>query len=154
MTPKVRVFLDASVLLAAAGSPGGGSSAAIALLTESEAYQAVVSAEILREALGNLRLKFGQSAVIRFFTLLGGLQPSLAESGAAFPVGTSDLPDSVAAKDLHVLQACLAVGASVCLTLDRRHLLTEGIRRWGMGQQLRFLSPGEFLAWERLRLEN
>jgi predicted nucleic acid-binding protein len=141
----IKVFLDASVLLAAAGSPDGGSSACLALLASGE-YQPLVSAEVLREALGNLRLKFDRAAILRFYTQLAALQPTLVRPVAA------QLPPSIAAKDHHVIQACLASGASICLTLDRRHLLQEEIRRWAIGRDFRLLSPGEFLAWERLRV--
>jgi hypothetical protein len=48
VTEPTRVFLDASVLLAAAGSPRGGSAAAILLIASSADYEAVVSVEALR----------------------------------------------------------------------------------------------------------
>ncbi len=54
MIQRTRVFLDASVLLAAAGSPDGGSSAAIELQIGSQRYEALVSADVLREALKNV----------------------------------------------------------------------------------------------------
>ena len=111
----------------------------------------MVSVEVLREALRNLRLKFDRSAVSRFYNLLGTLQPSLAE-----PVGASaalDLPTGLASKDHHIVLSCLGAGAAVCLTLDRRHLLTDEVRRWGLERDLRFLTPREFLVWERLRPE-
>lgn len=135
--------------MAAAGSPGGGSSAAIALLIGSERYETLVSAEVVREALKNVRLKLDQAAVIRFLVLLGDLRPTLVESGQGEM--DLDLPGSVATKDYHVIQACIMAGVSICLSLDRRHLLTEDLRVWGTRRQLRFLTPGEFLAWERLR---
>ena len=66
-------------------------------------------------------------------------------------MGTDDVPTSVAAKDRHIIDACVAAGAAICLTLDRRHLLTDELRRWGAQHNLRFLTPGEFLAEERQR---
>ncbi|MBM2812310.1 MAG: hypothetical protein HW416_3069 [Chloroflexi bacterium] len=149
MTQRARVFFDASVLLAAAGSPEGGSTAAIALLANSDQYEPVVSAEVLQEALGNLRLKFKEAAVIRFYQLLGQLRPVLAGPGPTLSV--VDLPPSLAAKDHHVVRSCLTSGASICLTLDRRHFLGDDIRRWGIEHNLRLLTPVEFLAWERIR---
>jgi len=149
--PKAGIFLDASVLLAAAGSPQGGSSAAIAQVAHSEEFEVLVSSQVLREALGNVRLKFGQAAVIRLYTLLAQLQPRLV--GPRESAAPANLPASVAVKDHHILQACVAAGASICLTLDRRHLLSEDVRRWGIERDLRLLTPGEFLAWHRLRAE-
>ena len=149
MTPRVLIFFDASVLLAAAGSPRGGSSAAIALIAGSDRYEAVVSGQVLREALGNLRLKFLEEALVRFYTQLGGLRPGLAQVGEG--LAPQDLPASLAPKDRHVVEACLNAGANICLTLDRRHLLTDELRRWGIEHGIRFLTPGEFLAWQRVR---
>ena len=123
----------------------------MALITNSEEYEAIVSPEVLREAAGNLRLKFPESAVVRFYTLLGELRPTLIDPGQASK--DIDLPNSIAPKDQHVLDGCLIAGASICLTLDRRHLLTDELRQWGMRRNLRFLTPGEFLVWDRLRSE-
>jgi hypothetical protein len=78
---------------------------------------------VLREALGNLRLKGTPDGVARFYALLGDLRAELVE---------------------------IADGGPRDLTLDRRHLLTDEIRRWGMGIGLRLLTPGELLARVRL----
>ena len=152
MTRPARVVLDASVLFAAAGSPQGGSSTAIGLLAGSGDYQVVLSAEILREALGNVRLKLGSAALGRLYTLLATLRPVLVAPDASHPLAQP--PPPVAAKDEHVVRSCLQAGASVCLTLDRRHLLTADLRRWAIRHHhLRLLTPGEFLAWVRLHQE-
>ena len=148
MTRRDRIFLDASVLLAAAGSPSGGSFAALKVVLGSEGrHQAVTSSHVEREARRNLRLKFTHVAVIRFDALLGELMPIHVDLDAA--PEPLDLPDFAAAKDHHVIAACLASNASICLTLDRRHLLTEEIRQWGHHRGLRFLTPGEFILWHR-----
>jgi predicted nucleic acid-binding protein len=140
-----RVCLDASVLLAAAGSPGGGSSAALMFIAATDDFQAVVSAEILRESLSNLRAKFDEQARIRYYHLLAELEPTLV--GVDDKVG---LPDLFALKDRHVIQATLASNSGICLTLDRKHLLTDDARRWAMVHGFRLLTPGEFLEWRRL----
>jgi hypothetical protein len=102
---------------------------------------------VLREALGNLRLKGTPDGVARFYALLGDLRAELVEIADG---GPRDLPRFVAPKDRHVIAACPESGAHVCLTLDRRHRLTDEIRRWGMGIGLRLLTPGELLARVRL----
>ena len=146
-----RVFLDASVLLASAGSQHGGSSSAINRLLGSEEYEAITSREVEREARGNLGRKFDQLARIRFDARQGELMPTYVDPGAT-PL-PPDLPASAAAKDHHVIAACLAAGAAICLTLDRRHLLSEDVRQWGLRHGIRFLTPGEFLEWDRLEHE-
>lgn len=149
MIRKPRVFLDASVLLAAAGSPSGGSFAAMKVLLGSGQYAVVTSTEVEREARRNLRRKFDELARIRFEALRGELMPTYVEADdSAMP---SDLPSSVATKDHHVIRACVASGAFICLTPDRRHLLTEEVREWGLRHGIRFMTPGEFVIEDRLR---
>src|SRR5439155_25482267 len=146
-----RVVFDTSVLLAAAGSPQGGSSLVMEKVSGSASHEAIASATILREAHANLRLKFDSAALVRFYALLAALRPRLVESqDVTVP---ADLPASVAAKDHHIIRICIWADATMCLSLDRRHLLTHEVRRWGMARSLRFMSPGEFLEFERIRLE-
>lgn len=146
MTESSIVFLDASVLIAGAASLTGGSAAAIAVLAGPDPYRAAVSREVLREALLNVRLKFDRPVLIRLYSVLGDLQPQLADPS---DLTAADIPSEVATKDHHVLLASLAVAASVCLTLDRRHLLGDPVRRWAIDRGLRLLTPGEFLEWHR-----
>ena len=148
MSGETVVFLDASVLVAASGSPAGGSSIAITVIHDSREYRAATSTAVLDEALRNVERQLGAAATLRFVALLRALNPTIHDP----TVGTiHDLPDSVAAKDHHVVAACIAAGATICLSLDRRHLLTDELRRWGDQHGLRFLTPGEFLAEERER---
>ncbi|MGH2583930.1 MAG: hypothetical protein ACRDJE_03365 [Dehalococcoidia bacterium] len=143
-------MIDASVLVAAAGSPTGGSAVAIDGLSDSPRHQAMVSLHILDEAHRSTRRKLSPVALDRLLHMLRTLRPQVAQlSGTAPP----DLPRSVAATDHHVIDCCLSAGASICLTLDRRHLLTAEIRQWGLQRGLRFLTPGEYLAAERAQDE-
>lgn len=149
MNPPLGVFLDASVLLAAAGSPLGGSSEAIEIVAADARYEAAVSDGVLLEARRNVDRKFAPAAGGRLIALLARARPVIIRSGdltAPFP-----LPSFLAEKDEHVVRACLAAGATICLTLDRKHLLTEELRRWGMQHRLFFIRPAEFLYWHRLR---
>ena len=149
MNPAVGVFSDASVLLAAAGSPTGGSSAALDIIATDARYEALASPDVLIEARGNVVSKFPPEASTRLAALLSRLRPRVVQPGDAADPG--DLPASLAAKDRHVVYACLAGGAVICLTLDRKHLLTDELRSWGMRHRLYFIRPAEFLAWHRLR---
>lgn len=139
-----RVFLDASVLLAATGSRSGGSTLAIQLLLGAEQYESFTSNEVEREARRNLRLKFGRLARIRFEALIGELMPTRADL-SGLPA-LSDVPASVAPKGHRGLRGrggdnLPDVGPPA--PADRR-CPPVGIRHG-----LRFLSPGEFLAWDR-----
>ena len=150
MSRRAEVLLDASVLIAAAGSESGGSSATIQLLTDSSVYRAAVSGQILRETLVNLRAKFGRPVLARFFTLLAALQPDLVAVVSDVP--PEELPAAVPPKDHHLLHASVSGQVAVCLTLDRRHLLNDEVRRWAMDRGFRMFTPGEFLEW--LRIQN
>ena len=149
MNPAVGVFSDASVLLAAAGSPTGGSSAALDTIARDGRYEALASPEVLLEARRNVAAKFPPEASARLAALLPRLRPRLIQADEAADPG--DLPTSLADKDRHVVYACLASGAVICLTLDRKHLLTDELRSWGMRRHLYLIRPAEFLAWHRLR---
>jgi len=149
MNASIGVLLDASVWLAAAGSPSGGSSEAIERLATDARYDSLTSTEILLEARRNVDAKFPPPAGARLAALLARLRPRIvATAGVTDP---EDLPATLAEKDRHVVRACLAGGAVICLTLDRKHLLTDEQRAWGMRRRFYFIRPAEFIAWHRLR---
>ncbi len=149
MNQRIGVFPDASVLIAAAGSPMGGSSAALDIVATDVRYEAIASPAVLVEARGNAVSKFPVEASARLVVLLSRLRPRIVQPGDATDPG--DLPASLANKDRHIVYACLAGGAVICLTLDRKHLLTDELRSWGMRHRVYFIRPAEFLAWHRLR---
>ena len=149
MSRRAGVLLDASVLIAAAGSETGGSSATIQMLIDSSVHRAAVSGQILRETLVNLRAKFSRPVLARFFTLLADLQPDLV--AAVSDVSLEDLPVVVPPKDHHVLHSCVSGRVAICLTLDRRHLLNDEVRRWAIDRGFRLFTPGEFLEWLRIQ---
>jgi predicted nucleic acid-binding protein len=143
------VVLDASVLVAAAGSSMGGSATALTLIHQSAEYRATVSDEILDEAQRNVEWKLSETAAARLYFLLRELNPTTVR--APSDQDLIDLPDTVAAKDRHIVTTCLATGASICLTLDRRHLLSSELQTWAATHGLRFMTPGQFLEEERTR---
>jgi predicted nucleic acid-binding protein len=149
VSPRLLIFIDASVLLAAAGSPIGGSAEALRILSNHDVYRGVVSTLVLLEARRNLAREFRPETETRLITLLAGLRPMIVQPHE--PVPTLQSPSSIADKDLHVVEACVASGASLCLTLDRRHLLTDELRAWGLQRRLLFVRPAEFIEWHRLR---
>jgi hypothetical protein len=149
MNPRLGIFLDAAVLVAAAGSPTGGSSAAIDTIAGDRRYQAALSPNVLREARRNVDAKLAAPAGPRLVSLLVRLRPTIVRPEAF--AGELAIPESVAAKDHHVVRACVAYGATIRLTLDRRHLLIDELRAWGMKRRLFFIRPAEFLHWHRLR---
>ncbi len=109
------VFLDASCLIAAAGSPSGGS-ALLLSLTQRRHFICAVSHPVLVEARRNVSLKLKPPA-----------QAELARLVAATPMvvpvpSVEQLEQHIGginAKDVHVIAAAIAAGASYLVTLDR-----------------------------------
>ena len=137
---RTLVFLDASVLVAAARSPNGGSAVAMEVCTGRH-FRAVLTTRVLAEARVNIAEKFGDTELVRFYRQLASIEPEMApepsEEGvmACVPLTTE--------KDAHVLAAALESGAAYLLTLDRRHLLNPLVLSAGL--PVRVLTPGEFL---------
>jgi len=121
-----RVFLDASCWVAAAGSPSGGS-ALILRLARAGLVRLVATRRVLQEAEHNIRIKMGEEPLLRYYRLLGSVDlelvsPVTAEEEAKW----SEL---VAPKDAHVLAGAAKAEADVLISLDRRHILTERVRK-------------------------
>lgn len=140
MGGRLRVFFDASTLIAAGASPSGGS-ALVATACMGGLAKALVTRLVLWEAERNLLGKFPASALLEFYRLLGELEPqvvadptraALRRAGAVVP-----------AKDAHVLAGARAGKATHLLTLDRRHFL--GARTREAILPIIVCTPGEFL---------
>jgi predicted nucleic acid-binding protein len=134
------VFLDASVLVAAARSPSGGASLVLEVC-RGKRFRAALTAKVLVEARVNIAGKFGDTELLRFYRELAALDPEMAT-----PPSQEQLEQCAPLagdKDAHVLAAALACGAKFLLTLDRRHLLTPAVQSAGL--PLTVLTPGDFL---------
>jgi len=71
------LFFDASCLIAAAGSPSGGSGFLLSLCARGY-LKATISQPVLLEAQRNIQKKLGDNALKRFFALLAVVPFSLA----------------------------------------------------------------------------
>ncbi len=138
-TDKRRVFLDASVLIAAAGSPSGGSALVIEVC-KGQHYAAICSQRVLLEAQVNIRSKLPDEAMARFYQLLATLSPMLVRPVTA--AEEARYTAWVAPKDAHVIAAAQG-GADYLLSLDRKHLVNDHVRSAGLPFQV--LTPGEFI---------
>jgi predicted nucleic acid-binding protein len=137
---KRRVFLDASVWVAAAGSPSGGSSLVLEVC-QGQRFAALCSQRVLLEAQVNIRSKLPTEALVRFYQSLAALSPLLC------PPTTSDqdarYASWVAPKDTHVIAAAVHSEAHFLLSLDRKHLVNDQVRSAALPFML--LTPGEFI---------
>ena len=135
-----RLFLDANVLIAAAGSAEGGSAVVLEICRVKLAIP-VLTRLILREAERNIQGKLDRSALLRFYRQIADLEPDLIPIAS-----TEDLASAsqvVSPKDAHVLAGARAGAATHLITLDRKHFLQED-QRAGM-LPIVACTPGEFL---------
>jgi predicted nucleic acid-binding protein len=120
MAAGLRVFSDASVLIAAGGSSSGGSALAAKVCMHG-LVKTLVARLALWEAVRNLHAKFPPSALVEFHNLVGQLNPEVVPNPSPAEIYTAG--KVVAAKDAHVLAGTHAGNATHLLTLDRRYFL-------------------------------
>jgi predicted nucleic acid-binding protein len=135
-----RLFFDASALVAASASPDGGSSLVIEVCMSGRA-QAIVTQLVLREAERNIKSKLSDQALIRFYNLLGSLNPELIPLPS--PSALQQAAQLVQTKDAHVLAGARDGHATHLITLDRKHLLSNAIRQGAL--PIILCTPGDFL---------
>jgi predicted nucleic acid-binding protein len=135
-----KLFIDASVFIAAAGSPEGGSSLVLELCKRGY-FQAVCTKLVLLEAEKNINRKLGAEALSRFYHSLAELNPNIAEHPTPEEIAACE--PIVGKKDAHVLAAALKSKADVLLTLDRKHFMSEKVKEANLG--LKIATPGDFL---------
>jgi predicted nucleic acid-binding protein len=130
------LFFDASCLIAAAGSPTGGSGFLLSLCARS-LLRGAVSQIVLLEAERNIRRKLNRQASQTFRQLLLGT-PLIV---APIPPLSQQFSQIVTKKDEHVIAAVLAISAPYLLTLDKQ--LEEQVNQADI--PVRAFSPGGFI---------
>jgi putative PIN family toxin of toxin-antitoxin system len=138
---KVGVFIDASVWIAASGSPSGGSSLVLEICC-GRRFKALCSQRVLQEAQTNLRDKLPVEALVRFYRLLATVAPDIVSP--VVPEEETRYSSTVSEKDAHVVAAAVRGGAAYLVTLDRKHLANAEVR--GAGLPFQILLPGEFIT--------
>jgi predicted nucleic acid-binding protein len=134
------VFFDSSCLIAAAGSPTGGSSMVLAICARGF-LRGAVSHAVLAEAEGNILANLPPPALTRY------RREILSIPFVVSPTPSTTKREAVASitgeKDAHVLAAALSVSAEFLLTLDKRLVsrVTEAAEL-----SIHALSPGEFIT--------
>lgn len=135
---KTLLFYDASCLIAAAGSPTGGSGLLLSLCVR-RLLRGAVSQAVLLEAEGNIQTKFRPQVLSVYHNLLQTAHLSMAPIPQVPP--TSAWLQEVNTKDVHVVAAALAAKAPYVLTLDRK--LALEINRTAL--PIEALAPGDFI---------
>ena len=141
ITRNTSLFFDASVLVAGAHSPGGGS----ALLLEAckaGGFQAQTTFLIFLEALHALS-GFPQATLRRFDQLLAKINWVLCTIP---PKQTLEqYRQYTDPGDIHVLASAIEGRAEFLLTLDRRHILSASEPLARAGVPIIILRPGDFI---------
>lgn len=134
------MFLDASVLVAAARSPSGGSALTLEVC-QGLTFRAAITSTVLLEARVNIAAKFGEEELVRYYRQLAALRPEMVR--APLEAQIRECARLTSKKDAHVLAAALACKAGWLVTLDRKHLLTPLVLSAGL--PLLAGTPGDFL---------
>jgi predicted nucleic acid-binding protein len=137
---RKKVFLDASVFVAAAGSASGGSSL-ILEVCKGLGFSAVTTRKILLEAQRNIRKKMSSEALLRFYKEIGNLSLEVIKPPAKEKLSQYD--NIITLKDRHVLAGALESRAAFLITLDRKHFQTEAIKQANL--PITIMTPKEFL---------
>ncbi|MDR7555349.1 MAG: PIN domain-containing protein [Armatimonadota bacterium] len=140
MTAPPRLFLDASVLIAAAESRTGASTLVLEVCRHGQA-KAMSTRLVLLEAERNIRAKLGREALLRFYREIGDLDLDLVDTPS--PKEIADMSRIIHPKDAHVLAAAVKGDAEVLLTLDRAHFLSRTVLEAGLPFEI--MTPGDFL---------
>ncbi len=140
MTPVPRLFLDACVFVAAAGSRSGGS-ALVLELSKRGLVRTLVTQRILLEAERNIRNKMGAEALAQFYHDIADAHLRVVNPPS--PTMLRSVESLIDPKDAHVLASAVASRATALLTLDRKHFMTPVLRRADLGFVIQ--TPGDFL---------
>ena len=143
MKPVPRLFLDASVWIAAAGSTTGGSAATLELCRRNNT-RAVASRLVLLEAERNIRKKLGREALLRFYREIASQGVDVIETPTPHEIAAQSR--TIDPKDAHVLAAAVKGRVEFLLTLDRKDFMTSKVLHAGLPFQI--MTPGDFLqSW-------
>lgn len=122
----LKVFIDSSVLIAAVGSPSGGS-ARVLRLAKGDKIKLYVTLEVLRETRLNIAEKFSREKLVRFLMEVKfakiKIVPDLLEKE------TAKWASLTVEKDTHVLAGAIKAKAEILLSLDKQHILTAKVKK-------------------------
>ncbi len=135
---RPRVFLDASVLFAAAAS-ATGASRAIIVLAEIGLIRVVVSLQVLEEAERNLSRK-APKALPFYRQVIASL--GLEIVGEPTPDKVVECAEVIEAKDAPILAAAMEAKPDRLVTLNTKHFVVPEVIAFS---KLTIQTPGEFM---------
>lgn len=121
-----KVFIDSSVLVAAVGSPSGGS-ARVLRLAKGDKIKLCVTLEVLRETRLNIAEKFSREKLVRFLMEVKFAKIKIVPEPTEKEISRWE-PLTVP-KDTHVLAGAIKAKADVLVSLDKQHILTTKVKK-------------------------
>jgi predicted nucleic acid-binding protein len=134
------LFFDATCLIAAAGSPSGGSGFLLSVC-QAGFLEACSSPSVLVEAERNIRAKLPPATLATYHLQIASTPLVLVSTP---PRHIIQQHDAAFGKDAHVVASALAAQASYLLTLDRP--LIQKLERTSLA--INALTPGDFIQRE------
>jgi predicted nucleic acid-binding protein len=135
---RPRVFLDASVLFAAAAS-AAGASRAIIVLAEIGLIRVIVSLQVLEEAERNLSRK-APKALSFYRQVIASLDLEMVNEPT--PGKVAECAEVIEAKDAPILAAAMEAKPDRLVTLNTKHFVVPEVIAFS---KLTIQTPGEFM---------
>jgi|SRR3989338_1105371 len=139
----LRVFIDANIFFAAAGSPTGGS-ALILELAKRRKIKVVTVSYALAEAEKNIKLKLDPRALSLHYKNILEIAPEIQLLDALNLRGIVKLENILPVKDIPIFAGALLSGAEALITLDKKDFL-ENKKLTSMRLPFRIVNPEIFL---------
>ncbi len=138
-----RVFLDANIFFAAAGSPKGGSGFVLELAKKKK-FKAITVAYALLEAERNIEEKLDNPYLNRHYQNILEVSPEIQPIEYVSIEEIVKLEKLLPAKDVPILLGAILSNSEFLITLDKRHFLdNEKLKEVKLS--LKIINPGEFL---------
>lgn len=135
----MNIFVDASVIIAASLSKSGGSALVLRLARVGK-LQLMTSESVIEEVMRNVsKIHLSWEKIAE---LIVASKMHIVE--APNKILTEKLAKIASRKDAHVLAAAVEAKAKIVITLDKKHLLQERVKK-SLKNILAVMTPGELL---------
>lgn len=139
----MKVFLDANIFFAAAGSLKGGS-AFVLELAKKKKFSIVTVTHALLESEKNIKNKLGDEALLRHYQNVSEAKPDIQAVGSTPLKVIAELEKFVPLKDVPILLGAILSGSEFLLTLDKKDFL-ENKKLKSLHLSFEISTPGTFL---------
>jgi len=139
----VRLFLDANIFFAAAGSPKGGSAFVLELAKRTKLQLVTVSYALI-EAERNIKKKLDSEALVRHYQNLLDADLNIQGVERVSTDTIAQFEKIIIQKDIPILLGAISADVDFLVTLDKKDFL-ENKKLASMNLPFEILTPGEFL---------